>query len=399
MVSYALTEEQSAIRGLARDFAREYILPWAVASDRHAEPGRNFNWDIIRKGSELGFRTLSVPKHMGGAGADILTLCMVAEEFAWADAGICVAFDQCWKFAYILAECVSEDQRSRWLPRFLDDPECLLAIGITEPDHGSDSFGIVYGPKIGIQLDARRDGGDWVLNGWKSYIANGAIAKIYFIITRTDHTVGIDEGCTSFIVGKEQPGFRFGRFHDKLGNRGEVNAELIFEDCRGPDRDRATPVGRGLMFQTEMAKAGHVEASSIALGIARRAYEESLEYARNRVQGGRPIIEHQAVQLMLAEMNMLVEAARNYIWRAAVKNQFEVPFEPHYSMLCKVFVSEAAFRVCTLGLEIWGGMGYMRESPMEKLLRDAAGYLHSDGANQVHRIKAAQLFSGLSPAH
>ena len=398
MVSFELSEEQKGIQKLARDFANQYIRPWAAEADLEPTPGKSFDWNIIRKGSELGFRTLAVPSELGGGGADLLTLCLVTEEFAAADPGLTVAFDQCWKFSHLLAESIGDEQRERWFPLFMDDPECLLAIGITEPGHGSDNFGLVYGPKIGIQLEAKRDVDDWVLNGTKHYIANGNIAKIYFIIARTDNAVGIDEGCTSFIVAKGHPGFSFGRYHDKMGHRNEVNAELIFENCRIPDRDRVTPIGQGLKFQSDLAKGSHVEAAAIALGIARRAFDESLEYARNRVQGGKPIAGHQSVQLMLSEMAMLVEASRNFVWRTAIRGE-EEPFEPHYSLLCKPFVAEAAFKCAKIGLEIWAGMGYMKEAPMEKIMRDAAGYLHSDGSNKVHLLKAAQFFCGLTQKH
>ncbi|OGL62787.1 MAG: hypothetical protein A3I72_00030 [Candidatus Tectomicrobia bacterium RIFCSPLOWO2_02_FULL_70_19] len=399
MVSFELTPEQQALQQLARDFTNQHIKPWAAEGDRIPDPRRSFNWNIIRRGSELGLRTLAIPQEMGGGGADILTLCLVGEELAAGDLGIAVAFDQTWKYSYIIAEGMSGEQRSRWLPRFMGDHECLLAIGFTEPGHGSDSFGLEYGPRIGMQIDAKPEGGEWALNGMKHFISNGGLAKIYFICARTDKTVGIDRGCTTFAVAAGHPGFTIGEIHDKMGQRNVQNAELVFQNCRIPDRDRLTPVGEGLKFQIDLAKASHVEAAATVLGPARRAYEECLEYAKNRVQGGKPIIEHQAVQLMLAEMNMLVEASRNYIWRAAIRNEYEKPFEPHYSMLTKVFVSEAAYRVCTLGMEIWGGMGYMKEAPMEKLLRDAASFLHSDGTNQVHRLKAAQLFGGLAAKH
>ena len=390
MVSFKLTEKQLEIQQRARDFAQQHIQPWAAGADLEPVPAKAFNWDLIRKGSELGFRTLSVSPELGGEGVDLLSLCLVMEEFGAVDPGIAGAFDQCLTFSYILTEGMSDEQRERWLPRFMDDPECLIAIGMTEPGHGSDVFGLVYGPDIGLQLEAKRDGDDWVLNGMKHFIANGNIAKIYVILARTDNSVGIDQGVTGFILAREHPGFSFGKFHDKMGKRTEVNAELIFENCRIPDRDRLTPVGQGLQYVGNLAKGAHAETSSMALGIARHAHEESLNWARTRVQGGKPIIEHQSVQLMLAEQAMLVEATRNFIWRTALRAE-EEPFEPHYALLCKPFAAEAAFQCAKLGLEIWGGRGFMKDFPMEKIMRDATAYLHTGGMNKVHLMKAAQI--------
>ncbi|MFQ5895349.1 MAG: acyl-CoA dehydrogenase family protein [Nitrospinota bacterium] len=396
MVEFRLSEEQRGLQRLAREFVEREVKPWAARGDQVPDPAENFNWEIIEKASRLGLRTLAVPKRFGGGGADILTVCIVGEELAVGDLGIAVSFDQTWKYTYILTDVVNEDQRGRYLPRFMEDHRYLLAIAFTEPDYGSDTFGIEYGPHLGMRMDARKEGDVWVLNGTKHFISNGGLAKLYFICTRTDKTVGLDRGCSTFLVPAGAPGFIIGKVHDKLGQRNVQNAELVFRDCRIPERDLIGGVNQGLRFQKELARASHVEAAATVLGPARRAYEETLEYAKNRVQGGKPIVEHQAVGLMLSEMCMLLDAARSYVWRTAWKNEYEEPFEPHYSMLTKVFAAEAAVRVCTLAIEIWGGMGYMKEAPVEKCLRDALSFLHSDGANQVHLIKASQYLGGLA---
>ncbi|MBI2880550.1 MAG: acyl-CoA dehydrogenase family protein [Candidatus Tectomicrobia bacterium] len=393
MVEFSLTEKQKALRALVRDFVDREVKPVAAERDRMSDPSRIMPWEVIEGASRLGLRTLCVPEKDGGGGADILTTCIVGEELAVGDLGIAVAFDQTWKYTYILTERLNPGQRKRWLKRFLEDDRCLLAIGFTEPDYGSDNFMIETGPSLGMRLDAKPAAGGWVLNGMKHFISNGGTAGVYFIAARTDRTAGIDEGVTTFILDRDTPGFTIGRTHDKLGQRLVQNAELIFQDCFVPDDQRISPVGKGIVYQKDLAKKSHVEAAATVLGPARRAFEETLEYARNRVQGGRPIVRHQAVAMMLAEMEMLIEASRAYIWSAAWRNEHQEPFDPKLGMLTKVFVSEAAYKVCTLAMEVWGGMGYMRDAPIEKCLRDAASFLHSDGTNQVHRIKAAQSFA------
>ena len=391
MVDFQLSEEQAALQRMTREFVNREIKPVAGERDRIRDPHERFPWDIVEKGSKLGLRTLAIPEEMGGGGADILTLSLVGEELAVGDLGVGVIFDQTWKFSYMFSELMNDEQRARWLPKFMDDHRCVLAKGATEPNHGSDNSGVVKGAGIGLQLSAKKEGEYWILNGMKHFISNGGVAKIYFISARTDKTVGIDKGVTGFIIEKDHPGFTIGNIHDKMGQRLIQNAELIFEDCRVHERDVLGEVNEAFRLQKDLAKASHVQAAATVLGPARRAYEETLEYARNRVQGGKPIIEHQIVQNMLTEMYMLIEASRNYIWRAAWQNQHIEPLDPKYSAMTKVFVSEAAFKVCHLAMEVWGGMGYMTEAPIEKCLRDATSFFHSDGTNQMQRLKSAKL--------
>jgi alkylation response protein AidB-like acyl-CoA dehydrogenase len=392
MVDFYLSEEQIALQRMTREFVNKEIKPVAAERDRIQDPHERFPWDIVEKASKLGLRTLAIPEELGGGGADILTLAIVGEELAVGDLGVGVIFDQTWKFSYMLSELMNDEQRSRWLPVFMNDHRCILAKGATEPNHGSDNAGVAMGPSMGLQLSAKKDGEYWVLNGMKHFISNGGVASIYFISARTDKTVGIDKGVTGFIVGKDTPGFSIGNIHDKMGQRLIQNAELIFENCRIHERDVLGEPNLAFQLQKDLAKASHVQAAATVLGPARRAYEETVEYAKNRIQGGKPIIEHQAVALMLTEMYMLIEASRNYIWRAAWQNQTIEPLDPKYSAMTKVFVSEASFKVCHLAMEIWGGMGYMTEAPIEKCLRDAASFFHSDGTNQMQRLKAAKLF-------
>ncbi len=393
MVDFKLTEQQLALQRMARDFAEREIKPIAAEHDRIQDPTKAFPWEVIKKASKLGLRTMVLPEKYGGIGAGTLTQAIIGEELAAADLGVGVCFDQTWKFTYMLVELTNDEQRERYVPAFRDDDTYLLGFGITEHHSGSDGLLPYDAPDAGSFMSAVRDGDYWILNGVKHFISNGGLAKLYVIMARTDRTVGVSTGTTAFFVPADTPGFSIGKIEDKLGQRLVQNAELVHENVRIHDRDRLSEVNGGSALIRNLAFGSHIQAGATVLGPARAAYEDTLEYARNRVQGGKPIIEHQAVGMMLADMFMLLEASRNFIWKAAwcADSLPRDQFDPKLAYLAKVFTSEAAYKVCTLALEIWGGMGYMRDAPIEKYLRDAASFLHSDGTNQIHRIKSMRF--------
>ena len=386
-LDFALTEEQVALQKLAHDFAEREIRPIAHAQEKISDPGKRFPWEVVEKGSHIGLRTLALPEEMGGAGADILTLCLVGEELAWGDLGVAVTFDQTWKISHFFERLANEEQRARYLPAFLEDHRFHLAVGMTEPNAGSDNIVPYNSPEAGVRTTAVLDGGDWVVNGMKHFISNGGIAKLYFMAFRTDITKGVDGGVTYFIATPDMEGFTYGRVHEKMGQRLSQNAELIFENCRIPDANRVTEVGGGMAARKRFVRGSNIEAAATVLGTARAAYEEALEYARNRVQGGRPIIEHQAIGFLLCDCFAEYEASRRLLHYAAWTANQDNLYDPKMGFMTKTFVSEAAFRIATRALEVWGGMGYMTEAPMEKYLRDATSFLHSDGTNQVMRIR------------
>lgn len=386
-MDFQLTESQRSLQRLAHDFAEREIRPIAREQDKVADPQARFPWDVVEKGGEIGLRTLALPEEMGGAGADILTLCLVGEELAWGDLGIAVTFDQTWKISHLFERLTNEEQRARYLPAFLEDNRFHLAVGMTEPNAGSDNIIPYSSPDAGARTTAVRDGEDWVVNGMKHFISNGGIAKLYFLALRTDTTKGISEGLTYFMATPDMPGFSIGRIHEKMGQRLSQNAELIFDDCRIPEANRVTPVGGAMEARKRFVRGSNIEAAATVLGTARAAYEDALEYGRNRVQGGKPIIEHQAVGFMLSDCFIEYEASRRLLHYAAWTAGQEALYDPKMGFMTKVYVSEAAYRIATRALEVWGGMGYMTESPMEKYLRDATSFLHSDGTNQAMRIR------------
>jgi acyl-CoA dehydrogenase len=389
-VDFTLSEEQQQWRALAREFAEKTIRPDAQRRDRLPTAAERIPWDWIREADRLGFRTLGVPKQFGGAGADILTLCLVGEELAAGDLGFAVIMDQCWKMAHILSDAMTPEQQRKFIPPFVKDPEATFAIGFTESGAGSDHQGYYDSPDIDFRTTAVRDGDSWVINGSKRYVSNGCMAKLYFVVTRTDPKKTLREGGSVFIVPSDTSGFRAGFFHEKSSQRLATNGTFHFENCRVPAANLLG--GEGLMsrLRAEYMPGSKAEAAATALGVGRAAYEYAMQYAKERVQGGRPIVELQAVAMMLAQMAMKIDAARTQIWRAAWLADRRQPEARTLGLLAKVNASEAAFEACRLAAEILGGAAIMHDHPVEKYLRDAASFLHSDGTNQVCLLRAAQ---------
>jgi acyl-CoA dehydrogenase len=390
MVDFALTPRQRELRQTAHDFAMDVVLPATERADRIPEPDKSFDWSIIREGSKRGLRTLSVPKEFGGEGADVLTCAIVGEQICYGDLGIGVAFDQTWKIMTTLAHLVNEDQRKRWLPRIVDDPEFLLGIGMTEPAHGSDNI-LPYEKSVDSRAEKRGD--KWVLNGMKRYISNGGLAKLYYIIARTGDGP-LADNLTGFLVPADAPGFTVPEVWDKLGQRAVQNGTLKFDNVEIPDADRVGEVGKALptIAGFLLRYGSNVQAGASVLGVAQRAYDLSVQYAFERVQGGAPIIGHDMQRVRLARMAMQIQAARTYLWFGGW-DCGQPDFDRKHASLSKIFASEVAVDVCREAMELWGAAGYMRKNPIEKLMRDALSFLHSDGTNDVLALKAANFIA------
>jgi acyl-CoA dehydrogenase len=386
-----LTDENRALQQMARDFAEKEIRPIAAERDRISDPAEVFTWDLVKKGSALGLRTLAVPKEYGGPGVDLMGQALVILELARADGGVAKTFSQCWKWTPMLTRLATEDQRERFLKPFMEDDTYLLAMAGTEPDAGSDNrMPPPDHPKAGWKTSAVKNGDGWVINGMKHFIANGGVAKLYIVRTRTNPEVPITEGTTMFFVPDDTPGFSIGRRHDKIGWRFYQNAELIFQDCRVPETNLLGEINKGKGEGSERyVSFNDIELAANMLGIAQAAFEHALDHARNRVQGGKPIIEHQAIALKLADMYMRLEAARSYLFKTIESHDSEgAKFESASKQLMKVFATEVAIKVTRLAVEIFGGSGVMRDAPVEKLLRDVTIFPHL-AADSIMSLRAA----------
>jgi len=389
MVEFALTDEQMALRDLARDFVEREVVPVAAALDAHADPADCFSWELVEKLSAVGLRTVALDKKYGGGGADAVTLCVLVEELAVGDMGVAVTMAQTWKITQTIQGGATAEQLQRFLPILRDDPRGLLAIGITEPDTGSDYIIPYPDPKAGPHLSAVRDGDHWVLNGMKHFISNGNRAALYLIFARTDPSRPQTRGLTAFLVPRDAPGFTIGQVHNKMGERLANNAELVFQNCRIPAQNQFGELNGGFEVLRRFFPASNAYAAATVLGVGRAAYEKSLAFARTRVQGGRPIIEHQAIRMLLAETKMRLDSTRDYIWHAAWAADHREHFDWTWASLPKVLAAEVVVRATQVAIQVHGGYGVVREMGLEKLYRDAAVFFESDGTQQALTLKAA----------
>ncbi len=386
---FVQNEDQRAILESVRRFAEEEVAPRVAELDAQQHPEDGFSWDIVEAADAMGLRTLTLSEEYGGLGVDSLTTAMVVEELGRFDLGISVVFAQTLKLAQIFEKATNPEQRERHLSKYRDDPRHLFAIGITEPETASNYF-LPRRAKAPYRTFAEKVDGGWVVNGMKHFISNGNVAKTYLLFVQTEKGVPLHEGSTCFIIEQGMEGFTIGRVHDKMGERLANNAELIFQDCFIPEENLVGEAGKGHSVLSEFFPQSNAYAAASIIGVAVNAYERAVEWAQTRVQGGKHLIEHDGIAADLAEMRMLIDASRSYIHRAAwLADNQEHGWDSSLGALPKVMASQAAWKIVTRTLEIHGGHGYMKEAGIEKLMRDAAAFLHSDGVNRTLLLKAA----------
>lgn len=404
MFSLRLTPEQLEIRRTVRQFAEKEIKPIALARDREEDFEKRFAWDVLTKAEKLGLRTFALSENNGGSGADALTDCIVAEELAVADVGVAATLNQTSDLSRMFFDhYMVDEQRQRFLPSFLRDERYHLAIAGHEPD--TDLGWDYHRPNVdgtGYRTVAVKDGNDWIINGTKNFITNAPIAKLILVQVQVGPKRGGMSGVRMVFVERNTPGLTVFE-HDKVGYRLSATGTLIFDNCRVPDANMVRDQ-KGPLIQHMTGGRATPRFQALNLGIGRAAYEAALDYARMRVQGGRPIIEHQAVGMRLADMVIGLEQARSLIWQAAwaadhmdAYQDGSLPDLPLQS-IAKVAISEIVFRVTTDAAQIFGGMGVMRELQMQKYIRDALVFVNSGQPNDVARLKIAEHFTGYRPS-
>ncbi|MBL6958179.1 MAG: acyl-CoA/acyl-ACP dehydrogenase [Rhodospirillales bacterium] len=386
---FIVTEDQRAILETVHRFVEEEVLPRSAELDAMDDPADCYSEDIVAKAHEVGLRTMTLSEEYGGLGTDSLTTSMVIEELAVGDLGVSVIFAQTLKIAQIMQKALNEEQRARVLPGFAEDPQGMLGIGITEPDNASNYFLPHPTP---FRTTAEKTDGGWIANGMKHFISNGNRASHYLVFIQTEKGKPLAEGSTCFLVERDREGFSIGTVHDKMGERLANNAELVFQDCFLPDENVVGDVGDGFNVLAKFFPQSNAYAGASILGVAVACYNKSLEWAQMRVQGGKPLIEHDKIRAQLAEMKMLLDASRSYIHRACyLADNQHLGWDKTLGVLPKTMASQAAWKIATWCLEIHGGHGYMKETGVPKLVRDAAAFLHSDGVNHTLFLKAANF--------
>ncbi len=375
-MDFALTEEQEIFRKTIREFAEKEIMPRAQEIDQKGE----FPWDIIEKMAALGLMGLPFPEEYGGAGGDAISYAIAVEEIARASGSVAITYS-----AHISLACTpiylfgTEEQKRKYLVP-LARGEKIGAFGLTEPGAGSDA--------AAIKTRAVLDGDEWVINGQKIFITNGSVADVVVIAAVTDPAKG-KKGISNFIIEKGTPGFRIGREEDKMGLRGSVTSELIFENCRVPKENLLGQEGEGYKQFLITLDGGRIGIGAMAVGLGMAALEAAVKYAKERVQFGQPIAEFQAIQWMLADMATELEAARLLVYRAAWLKEQGRRFTKEAAM-AKLFASEAAVRACYKAIQIHGGYGYTRDYPVERLYRDARLTTIGEGTSEIQRLVIAR---------
>ena len=374
-------EARLALRQLAGDFARREILPRADAIDREKKPENRFPAEILDKGDGLGFRALALPEDCGGGGADLLSLCFVGEELGWGDLGVGVIYAQDWA----IADAVSRLRDAAGFRAFAEDftrdrARHLVHAKIAEaPAPGDGKHRESNG---GASL--RKEGDGWRLDGAAPRVLNGAAAGFLLLESGTD-----ESGRRIFLVKNERGrGIEVARHHDSMGMRSCQNVDLRF---RGARLERGEGVDCPEEAWRDATRALRVLPAAAAVGAARKSHEYALGHARERVQGGKPIIGHQTVGFMLCDSLMELDAARRSLQAAAWAADYAENPDPWQSFLAKAFAAESCERAARRSMEIWGGAGYMTEAPMERLLRDLAAFSHSFGMGHAMRAAAMRL--------
>jgi acyl-CoA dehydrogenase len=383
-----------SIQDLAHEFAENEIRPVAMKLDHSADPYEAFYMPTLgKKFHEVGLHAMSIPEEFGGGGIDdLFTHCLVAEELGWGDravVGLLLSSNKITRYM-TARELTTPEQCKQWLTAYAQDWEFLIAQCMTEDNVGSENLLPYNGTDGGFQTTAVRDGDHYIVNGRKRFISNAGWAKLYFMYVRTDRTKGINEGSTLLMIPIDTPGLSFGRVHDKMGYRLNLNREIIMENCRVPVANRLGPENYGITKINSHLRAGDGLINAAAMvGLARAAYEATLEYAEARKQSGKKLMQHQAIGLKLVDMYSQINAARAYIWQAAraIDNRDKQAVDPKMPGSASQFAHEIACHVTRDAMEIWGGSGVMRELPIEMYLRNAYNMLHSDGGIIMKKLK------------
>ena len=369
-MSFELTEDQKMMQKIARDFAEKEVAPGAEERDEH----ESFSRPLYDAMAGLGLTGICFPEQYGGADGDVLSYILAIEEISKADAGLGIALSATVSLcAWPIFAYGTEEQKQKYL-KPLAEGEKMGAFGLTEPNAGTDVGGAT--------TNAVKDGDFWVLNGTKVFNTNGGEAEIEVIFALTNKEAGPFKGMSAFIVEKGTPGLSFGKTEIKMGIRSSVQREVIMENVRVPAANLLGKEGEGFKIAMTALDGGRIGVAAQATGLAMGAIDAAVKYAKQRIQFGKPIITQQAISFMLAEMATETDAAHLLTMRAAYHKSEHLSYSKEAAM-AKKFASDTAMEVTTNAVQIFGGYGYSREYPVEKMMRDAKITQIYEGTNQA----------------
>ena len=374
-MDFKLSDDQRALQEAARRYAKDVVRPKAAYYDRTAE----FPKDVIAKAFELGLMNMVVPTEYGGVGLPHVEQAIVTEEIAWGDSSVATSLVANDLALLPIVIGATHEQKQRFLAPFAEKLK-FASFCLTEPGAGSDV--------AGMSTTARREGDEYVLNGAKMFITNGGVADQFTVFATMDKKLK-HKGITCFVVEGKPKGLTVGQHLDKMGQRASNTVELVFEDVRVPVANRVGEEGEGFKIAMQTLDNSRPLTAMFAIGIARAAMEHAIDYAKQRQQFGKPISEFQAIQFMLADMGMNIAAARLLTYQAAW--QLDVgERNTLFSSYGKSFAADMAMKVTTDAVQIYGGYGYTKEYPVEKLMRDAKLIQIYEGTSQVQRLVIAR---------
>jgi alkylation response protein AidB-like acyl-CoA dehydrogenase len=366
LIGFELTDEQRELQRLAHEFAARELRPVAAEWDERED----FPPELLGKAAALGLTSFAIPVEHGGGGVGAVTSTLIGEELAWGCAGLAATITATMFPVRPLLAFGTDAQRERYLPQLASEAGTLAAIAFTEPGAGSDL--------AAIQATARREGGDYVLNGEKCYVTNGGIADVTLVFAKVDGAI------TAFLLEAGDPGVAAGRKERKLGLRASYTGSIVLDDARIPAERLLGAEGGGFDVAIDFFELSRPQVAAAAVGVARAAFEAATEYARGRNAFGKPLLARQGVSFKLAEMAIEIEAARLLVWRAAEAVDRGVD-AGLYGSYAKAFAADTAMKVTTDAVQVLGGAGVMRDHPVEKWMRDAKVFQIVEGTSEVQR--------------
>lgn len=375
MIDFNLTDDQKQLQELAKKFCRDEIIPKAAHHDKTGEYPRA----IAEKAWEVGLMNTHIPQEYGGLGLGVLDGCIATEELAYGCTGICTAMEANTLAAAPVLVAGNEEQKKEFLGMLAAEPK-FAAYCVTEPGAGSDVSG--------IRTTAKKEGTDYVINGSKMWITNGSVASWYFVLAYTDPTAK-HKGMSGFLVPASVPGIQVGKKEWNMGQRASDTRGINFDNVRIPERYRLGQEGDGFKIAMRAFDYTRPGVAAGAVGLARRAFEEAVQYSQTRKAFGQPISSFQAVSFMIADMAMSVEAARLLVWKSAQLKDAGLN-NTKYAAYAKAFAADTAMKVATDAVQVFGGYGYSEEYPVEKLMRDAKIYQIYEGTSQIQRLIIAK---------
>lgn len=377
-MNFDLNEEQKVWKKIVHEFAADVLRPKA----REVDETEEFNWESVRKGGPVGLTGMSIPEEYGGSNVDAISNAIAMEELGWGCGSTALAFTAHNGLGTApISLYGSEELKKKWLPLVASGKNKLGALALTEPGAGSDIQG-------GVLTRAERDGDEWVINGSKMWNTNAGIAEYIITLVRTDPKGG-SKSLSMILVPTDSKGLTIGPAEKKMGLRGSPTHGVTYDNVRVPLGNLIGPEGKGLQQTLSTLDAGRISIGAISIGLARGAMEEAIAYAKERKAFNQSLSDFQAIQFKLANMEMEIELARTYIYKAAWLKDQGRPYSKE-AAIAKLFATEMAERVIYDAIQIHGGYGYSREYPVERMYRDARLMTIGEGTSEIHRLVIAR---------